>query len=134
MVCILGNFACFFVVCCFSFLQNNLFSKNSFRNAIRVSNSLDPDQARHKMSGLIRVQTVCKGYQQTTLEGKGLKTHSYFYISLRRTANVINKPYASAQTDTVLIFRLCATQTIFSHRGSMIIKKPSNCRFQDPAY
>ena len=34
-------------------------------NAIRVSNSLDPDEARH-LSGLIWVQTVSKGYQQTT--------------------------------------------------------------------
>ena len=29
------------------FFQNQLFSKNSFRNSIRVSNSLDPDQNRH---------------------------------------------------------------------------------------
>ena len=28
------------------FFQNQFFSKNSFRNTIRVSNSLDPDQAR----------------------------------------------------------------------------------------
>ena len=31
-----------------------------------MSNSLDPDQGRHF------VQTVCKGYQQTTLVGKEL--------------------------------------------------------------
>ena len=30
-----------------NFFQNQLFQKNSFRNTIRVSNSLDPDQARH---------------------------------------------------------------------------------------
>ena len=30
-----------------------------------MSNSLDQDQARH-LVGLIWVQTVCKGYQQTT--------------------------------------------------------------------
>ena len=29
------------------FSQNHLFSKNSFRNTIRVSNSLDRDQARY---------------------------------------------------------------------------------------
>ena len=46
-------------------------SKNSFRNTIRVSNNLDPDQARH-FSGLIWVQTVCKGYQQMTPLGKEL--------------------------------------------------------------
>ena len=40
----LGNFACFFV---FADFFNINFFKNSFRNTIRVSNSLDPDQARH---------------------------------------------------------------------------------------
>ena len=33
---------------------------------IRVSNSLDPDQARHSV-GPDLGQTVCKGYQQMTL-------------------------------------------------------------------
>ena len=41
----------------------DLFSKSffvkSFRNTIKVSNSLDPDQARQNV-GLIWVQTVCK--------------------------------------------------------------------------
>ena len=36
-----------------------------------LSNSLDPDQAR-RFSGLIWVQTVCKGYRQTTHVGKEL--------------------------------------------------------------
>ena len=40
-LCLLGNFSCFFVVCCFFFKIN--FWKNSFRNTIRVSNGLDPD-------------------------------------------------------------------------------------------
>ena len=35
--------------------------KKSFRNTIRLSNSLDPDQDRQ-----IWFQTVCKGYQQIT--------------------------------------------------------------------
>ena len=44
---VLGNFFMifFFVVCC-SFSKST-FSKNTFRNTIRVSNSLDPDQAWH---------------------------------------------------------------------------------------
>ena len=33
-----------------------------------MSNRLDPDQA----SGMLWVQSVCKGYQQTTLGGKEL--------------------------------------------------------------
>ena len=43
-LCMLGNFACFFVVC--GFFLKLTFSKKSFRNTIRVSNSLDPDQAQ----------------------------------------------------------------------------------------
>ena len=42
------------------FFCHLLSQKNSFRNTIRESNSMDPDQARH-------FATVCKGYQQTTL-------------------------------------------------------------------
>ena len=76
-LCMLGNISCFFVVCGFFFF----FSKKSFRNTIRVSNSLDPDQARQNMpdisSGLIWVQIVCKGYQQmakVTTRGERAKT------------------------------------------------------------
>ena len=42
--CILGNFSWFFVVCWF--FSNLTFWKNSFRNTIWMSNSLDPDQAQ----------------------------------------------------------------------------------------
>ena len=46
----LGNFSWFFVVWCF--FPKLTFPKNSFRNTIRVSNNLDPDQTRHSiMSG-----------------------------------------------------------------------------------
>ena len=51
-------------------------SEASFRNTISVSNSLDPDKP-DILPGLIWVQTVCKGYQQTTIGGKELNTHSY---------------------------------------------------------
>ena len=46
-LCLLGNFSDFFVVCCCFCFSKLTYSKNSFRNTIRVSNSLDPDQARH---------------------------------------------------------------------------------------
>ena len=39
------------------------FFKNSFRNTIRVSYGLDPDQDQHFVSPDLS-QTVCKGYQQ----------------------------------------------------------------------
>ena len=41
------------------------FSQNSFRNSLKVSNSLDLDQVK-ELFGLIWIQTVCKGYQQMT--------------------------------------------------------------------
>ena len=43
-LCMLGNFACFFVICGFFFKLT--FSKKHLRDTIRVSNSLDPDQAQ----------------------------------------------------------------------------------------
>ena len=52
----------------FFIFQINFFEK-FFRNTIRVSNSLDQDQAQF-FAGLIWVQTVCKGYQQAILVGK----------------------------------------------------------------
>ena len=58
-----------FVVCCCYFFQNHLFSKNSLRNTIRVSNSSDPHQARQFVWPDLGAN-VCKSYQQTTLVGK----------------------------------------------------------------
>ena len=48
-----------------------------------MSNSLDPDQARRiESSGLIWVQTVCQGYQQTTLVDKELMQYELvIYLS-----------------------------------------------------
>ena len=44
----LGIFSCTFVVC--SFFLNHLFQKKKIRNTIRMSNSLNPDQAKHFVS------------------------------------------------------------------------------------
>ena len=43
--CPLGNFSCFLSSA--DFFKINYFQKNSFRNTIRVSNILDPDQVQH---------------------------------------------------------------------------------------
>ena len=56
-------------------------------NTIRVSNNLDPDQARHF------VQTVCKGYQQTTkVDSSGqrvkYKTTCWYYFLAKNLAKV----------------------------------------------
>ena len=47
-----------------SFCHLLIFFQNMIWNMIRVSNSLDPDQAE-EFGGTIRVQTVYKGYQLT---------------------------------------------------------------------
>ena len=44
-LCLLGNFAC--LLSSANLIFRNQLSQNYFRNTIRVSNSLDPDQARH---------------------------------------------------------------------------------------
>ena len=43
----LENFACSFLSSFDVFFQNPFCLKNSFRNSIRASNSLDPDQDRY---------------------------------------------------------------------------------------
>ena len=45
------------------FFKIGFLEKKFFRNTIRMSNRLGPDQARQN----VWVQTVCKGYQQMTL-------------------------------------------------------------------
>ena len=62
--CLLGNFAYFLSSA--DFFKIN-FAKNSFRNTIRVADSLDPG-----LSGLVGAKTVCKGSQRTTLVDKQL--------------------------------------------------------------
>ena len=64
-VCMLGTCK----ISCFScrlltFISKLLFLKISFRNTVRVSNGLDPNQDRRFV--LIWIQTVCEGFQQTT--------------------------------------------------------------------
>ena len=46
-----------------------------------MSNSLDPDQARHFVRP-DRLQTVCKGYQQTILHVVGKELSMQFYLSV----------------------------------------------------
>ena len=56
------------------------FSKKYFRNAIRVSNSLDTDQARHFV-GLILVQTVLK-YEQNTAKLAAARQRVKFFMPI----------------------------------------------------
>ena len=69
ILCLLGHFSCFFVACWL--FQNQFFRKilsgiaSEFRT---VCIQIRPDF----LSGLIWVQTICKGYQQTTLVNKEL--------------------------------------------------------------
>ena len=48
----------------------NFFRKNSFRNTIRVSDSLDPDQARRFVGPGLGPNCLQFGYQQMALGGR----------------------------------------------------------------
>ena len=71
-LCILGNFYAFLSFA--DFFSKSTFWKNSYRNSIRVTNRLDPDQARHFV-GPDLGPNCCKFYRQTTLGGKELNMH-----------------------------------------------------------
>ena len=69
-LCPMGNFSCFFVVC-FFFFQKQHFGK--IISGIPSEYQSDWIQIRTDvLSGLIWVQSVCKGYEQTTLVGNEL--------------------------------------------------------------
>ena len=48
-LCLLGYFSSFFIVCCCCFFKLTFFEKNSLRDAISMSNCLDPDEAWHSV-------------------------------------------------------------------------------------
>ena len=83
----LGNLACFFAVCCVLFKIK--FSKNSFRNTIRVPNNLDPDQDRHSVGPdlgpncLQRLSTDDTGRQRGKAIVVKMLTFPGFVVSLR---------------------------------------------------
>ena len=69
ILCLLGIFSYFFVVCCFykiNFFKKILSGIPSECQTVWIQIRLDI------LSGLIWVQTVCKGYQQMTPVGKEL--------------------------------------------------------------
>ena len=71
ILCMLGNFVCFFVVC--GFFLKLTSSKQSLGNTIRMSNSLDPDQTRHFVGSDLGPNCLQgKGHQQMTLTVKEL--------------------------------------------------------------
>ena len=58
------------------FFSKSTFLKYSFKNTIEMSNSLDPDQARHFVRPDLGPLTVCKGYPLKTI--KLTSQHSMF--------------------------------------------------------
>ena len=92
----LGNFNYIFVVCDF-FKKNNCFKK-SFRNTIRVSNRLDPDQAQRFVRPDLGPN--CKGYRQMSkvaISKERVKAQSKFFFSETKSLN-----FKSDQADNSL--------------------------------
>ena len=70
-LCPLRNFSCFLSFA--NFFSTSTFSKNSIRNMVSSECQTDWIQIRPDiLSGLIWIQSGCKGYEQTTLVGKEL--------------------------------------------------------------
>ena len=80
--CKLGNFHDFFVICMLIFPKLT-FSKNSFRNAIRVSNSLDPDQARHFVWP--DLDSSCLQRLQADATSRLITSENYSHKTLRKS-------------------------------------------------
>ena len=80
--------------------SKSTFLKNSFRNTIRVSTGLDPDQ------DLIWVQTVCKGYQQKTKVSANKEMVKFFSLfgSIEYTAKVPVNWYPEKRFDFCTLF------------------------------
>ena len=57
--------------CCLIIFSKSFF--NSFRNTVRVSNSLDPDQVGFSFRPDLGTKLFVKGCQQMTLIGKELR-------------------------------------------------------------
>ena len=70
--CLLGNFACFKFCCGLLIFFKIIFFKNCFGNIPSECQTIWIQIRPNILSVLIWVQTVCKGYQQTTQVGKGL--------------------------------------------------------------
>ena len=91
--------------------------KKFFQDYQRASNSLDTDQAWH-LSGLIWIQTVCKGYQQAKLACKELihSLVSTFNITVTYRSYIVgewgNNLQQSIKNDSMKIVRLHAINTV----------------------
>ena len=84
------------------FLKINFFLKKSFRNIIIVSNSLEPDQARHYVGPDLGLN--CIDYQQTTKVATDWKEllsfKNYFIFFSRHIKTQQQKPVPQRETDT----------------------------------
>ena len=78
--CMLGYFLCFLMSA--DFFQNQLFPKIFLLGLLTMSQTVSLQIRHDKMSGLIWVQAVRKGHQQTTQADKrvNLLTHSNYGI------------------------------------------------------
>ena len=72
-LCMLGNFAGFFVVC--RFCSKSFFFRKTLSGIPSECQTVWIQIRPDILSGLIWVQTVCKSYQQTILVGKEIDGH-----------------------------------------------------------
>ena len=123
----LGSLSCFFCRL-LTFCSKSIFSKNSFRNTMRVSNSFYPHQDQYSLSVLIWVQTVCKNYQQTTKNTASrlrvkylLKISNTWHGTMFRQGSSVNYyPVLSANTLLTFIMTVALVYKISSTKQQII--------------
>ena len=74
-LCMLGNFTWVFLF--FWFFQNNIYEKFFHTNTIRVSSSLDPDQARHFVGPDLGPNCLQTDEKMSPLAGRELNSKEY---------------------------------------------------------
>ena len=73
------------------FLKSTFFKKNSFRNTIRVSNSSDPDQARHFVGPDLDPNCLQRLSADDT-KGKELTPPNHMAYTLNHPLNMHEQP------------------------------------------
>ena len=113
-LCLLCNFAYFLSSAVF--YQNLFFSKTSFKNTIRVSNSLDSDQTRRYVESDLGPN--CEGYQRNKRKYAFILSNHFYSKSLRGKLNSkfsIGEVYRRIYNRK---FSFTATQNVISERIS----------------
>ena len=121
-LCLLGNFHAFLLSVGFCFSKST-FSKNTFRNTSRVSNSLDPEQVRRSRQRVNEIHTYTRDRtEKNVIDIKNANilcstTFEYRY-KVSKGAKIRNRynqvPHLTQDTKVAIVLFLLANMSSFS--------------------